>query len=89
MASARNLRANQNRLDTVLRLGAGTRRIQGVVRGAVAELHDDRDLTPDLERMRQLVNGRGGDGLLRAVRGGNARGGGGLCRVTGATASRR
>lgn len=94
MASARNLRENQVRLDTVLavqyimsaqgvdlvvqgikdnaappRLGAGTRRIQDVIRRAIAELHDDRNLTPDLERMVRMVNGQAGGELLRAVRG--------------------
>ncbi|TDD31641.1 hypothetical protein E1287_25605 [Actinomadura sp. KC06] len=94
MASARNLRANQTRLDTVLavqyimsaqgvdlvvrgidddaadpRLGTGTQRIHAVIRGAIAELQDDRNLTPDLEKMVRMVNGQSGGALLQAVRG--------------------
>ncbi|MFI0371549.1 histidine ammonia-lyase [Actinomadura sp. 1N219] len=97
MASARNLRANQTRLDTVLavqyimsaqgvdlvvrgidddaadpRLGAGTQRIHDVIRTAIAELQDDRNLTPDLEKMVRMVNGQSGGALLQAVRGPSA-----------------
>lgn len=94
MASVRNLRENQDRLDTVLaiqymmsaqgvdlvrrgirdggappRLGAGTGRVQAVIRGRIAELENDRNLTGDLHEMTRLVNGSGGDRLLRVVRG--------------------